>query len=594
MRFRLLRLRFRKRFRKSQRQVEEFGAQTEQTIEKHIFGRFSRLRPVQRFVVGWITLIILLIGAVLAQTVMLSGYFQSYHPIPGGVYTEGVMGRFTTANPLFATGPVDATVTHLMFSGLLTYDVHNKLVGDLARDYSVDSHGTLYTVHLKSGLTWQDGKPLTASDVVYTYQTIQNPDVQSPLLSSWRGITISAPNASTVTFKLPNVLASFPYNLTTGIVPQHLLASVQPSDLRSADFNTVHPTGSGAFEWQAIEVNGNDPATQEEQIALLPFDHYQGGKPKLQSFVVKAYASQKQLIRDFASHQLTAATGLNTLPPQLAANKSVIQHNLMLSAATMVFFKTSSGQLSDPQVRQALTSSTNLSAIITSLNYPTRAVKEPLLQGQLAYDPALTQAPFNLKNANSLLDQAGWHVGPNGLRSKAGKQLSFTLVSSDTPEYRMVCQLLQRQWRLAGVNLRTQFQDPTSFQSTLASHEYDAVLYGISIGVDPDVYVYWDSSQADVRAANRLNLSEYKSATADASLEAGRTRLEPQLRSIKYKPFLEAWQHDAPAIGLYQPRALYLTNGVVAGFTDHTINSVTDRFYNVQNWQIRQARVTNQ
>lgn len=594
MRFRLLRVRFRKRFRKSQRRVEQLGVQTEQTIEKHVFGRFNRLQPVRRFVIGWIMLFVLLIGVVLAQTVLLSGYFQSYQPVPGGVYTEGVMGRFTTANPLFATGPVDATVARLMFAGLFTYDAHNRLVGDLARDYSVDTHGTLYTVHLKAGLSWQDGKPLTASDVAFTYQTIQNPDVQSPLLSSWQGIGINAPNALTVTFKLPNVLASFPYNLTTGIVPQHLLASIQPSDLRSADFNTVHPVGAGAFAWQTIEVNGNDPATQQEQIKLMPFARYYGGKPKLQSFVVQAYASQNQLVRDFASHQLTAAAGLDTVPSKLAVHKSVIQHNLLLSAATMVFFKTSSDQLGDVQVRQALTSSTNLPAIIASLQYPTRAVREPFLQGQLGYDPSLVQASFDLKNANMLLDQDGWTRGRDGLRHKAGKELSFTLVSSDTPEYRTVCNLLQQQWRQAGVNLRVQFQDPTNFQSTLASHEYDAVLYGISIGVDPDVFVYWDSSQADVRSTNRLNLSEYKNPAADAALEAGRTRLDPQLRAIKYRPFLQAWQHDAPAIGLYQPRTLYLTNGVVAGFTDHTLNSATDRFYNVQNWEIRQARVTNQ
>ncbi|HVX56773.1 MAG TPA: hypothetical protein VHA37_03505, partial [Candidatus Saccharimonadales bacterium] len=101
------------------------------------------------------------------------------------------------------------------------------------------------------------------------------------------------------------------------------------------------------------------------------------------------------------------------------------------------------------------------------------------------------------------------------------------------------------------------------------------------------------SSQADVRSANRLNLSEYKNATADEALEAGRTRLDPALRTIKYRPFLQAWQQDAPAVGLYQPRLLYLTNGTVAGLSDAPINTPPDRFINVQNWEIRQARVTN-
>jgi peptide/nickel transport system substrate-binding protein len=594
MGFRLLRSRFRKRFRKGQRRVEAIGAQTEQGIETHIFGRFARLRPVRRFVISWLLLVVLLIAAVLSQTVQLSGYFQTYKPVPGGTYTEGVLGRFTTANPLFASSPVDSTVAHLIFNGLFSYDAQNQLVGDLASSYTVDTRGTQYTVHLKHNLSWQDGKPLTSKDVVFTYQSIQNPDVQSPLLSSWQGIVITAPDPNTVIFTLPGVLASFPYNLTTGIVPRHALLSVPPSDLRSADFNTVHPIGSGAFAWNAIAVDGNNPNTQKEQISLLPFAHYQGGKPKLQSFVVRAYANQEEMIHDLKSKQLTAAEGLNVAPKQLTTDKAIAQHNLVLSAATMVFFKTSNGQLSDPAVRRALVGSTNVPAIVASLHYPTHEVREPLLQSQLAYDRTTAQAAFDLKAAATILDQAGWKAGPDGLRSKDGKRLSISLTASDTPEYRSVCNLIRQQWRQVGAAVTVRFQDSTNFQTALSTHDYDAVLYGISIGVDPDVYVYWDSSQADIRSANRLNLSEYKNATADAALEAGRTRLDPGLRVIKYKPFLQAWQQDAPAVGLYQPRVLYLTNGAVAGFVDHPINTAADRFYNVQNWQIRQARVTNQ
>jgi peptide/nickel transport system substrate-binding protein len=594
MGFKLFRMRFRKRYRRSQKQVEAFSAQTEQTIERQFLGRFNKLRQVRRFVIGWLLLLVLLIGGVLVQTVLLSGYFQSYRPVPGGIYTEGVLGRFTTANPLFATTDFDVTVSHLIFNGLLTYNAQARLVNDLSSGYSVDAKGTTYTVHLKPNLTWQDGKPLTAKDVAFTYQTIQNPDIKSPLLGSWQGITIAAPNPTTVTFKLPGVLASFPYNLTTGIVPQHLLTSIPPADLRSADFNTMRPVGSGAFAWQTIQVSGSDANDQQEQIALLPFKGYQGGKPKLQEFIVRSYSNPNRLANDLKSGQITAAEGLSTVPAHLANTKAVIQHSFLLSAANMVFFKTSSGQLADKTVRQALVSSTNVPAIVASLSYMTRAVREPLLQGQLAYDPSTTQSGFDLKHANALLDQDGWVMGQNGIRAKDGKPLKFTLTASDSPEYRAVCKLVQRQWRTSGVDLQLQFQDSINFQSTLSSHQYDAVLYGISIGADPDVFVYWDSSQADVRSANRLNLSEYKNPIADNALEAGRTRLSPELRVIKYKPFLQAWQQDAPAVGLYQPRILYLTNGAVAGLTDHPINSATDRFDNVQNWEIRQAKVTNQ
>ncbi len=83
-----------------------------------------------------------------------------------------------------------------------------------------------------------------------------------------------------------------------------------------------------------------------------------------------------------------------------------------------------------------------------------------------------------------------------------------------------------------------------------SSRSYDALLYGISIGVDPDVFVYWHTSQNDPRS-NRLNFSEYSSKAADEGLESGRTRTDAGLRTIKYRPFLQAWQRDLPALGLY-------------------------------------------
>jgi peptide/nickel transport system substrate-binding protein len=594
MRTRLIRLRWRRRFRKGQRQVEDLGVQAEQQIDKHLFRRFERLVPVRRFVIAWVGLLVLLITVLVAQNLQLGGYYQSLRPVPGGIYNEGVLGQFTNANPLYATSDADDTVSRLIFAGLFTYDGQGNLVGDLASSYSVDPHGTTYTVHLRPHLTWQDGRPLTSADVVFTYQLIQDPDVQSPLESSWQGVTVSAADAQTVVFKLPDALASFPYNLTNGIVPQHLLSQVPPTNMRSADFNTVHPVGAGPFAWQAIQVTGDgNPQTEEEQIALVPFNGFQGGQPKLQKFVVQVFASRSQLIQAFKTKQLTAAEGLNEPPTQLKNDPAIVQHNLTLRAATMVFFKTSAGVLADQQVRQALVQAANVPQIVQSLDYPAREVREPLLMNQLGYDPSVAQSGFDLKNAENLLNADGWPVGKNGLRSKAGQALSFTLTAADTPQYHLVVLQLQKQWQALGVKLYAQFLDTGDFQSALNYHQYDAILNGISIGVDPDVFVYWDSSQADIRSANRLNLSEWKNSQADAALEAGRTRLDPSLRVIKYKPFLEAWQQTSPALGLYQPRVLYLTNGNVAGLSNNSITTATDRFDNVQNWEIREAKVTN-
>ncbi len=591
---RLTRLRFWQRIRERQQRVESLGTHAEQHIDRHLLKRLERLAPVRRFVISWLGLLVLLIGAITYQNLALSSSYQAIGTIPGGIYNEGVQGRFTNANPLYATSDADTTISRLIFASLFNYNEQGKLVGELANYYSVDTHGTTYTVHLKPHLTWQDGKPITSGDVLFTYKSIQNPDAQSPLQNSWKGITISTPDVHTVVFKLSSALASFPYNMTNGIVPQHILAGVPPSGLRSDDFNTIRPVGAGPFAWQAIDVTDNgDPRTAREQIALKPFTGYQGGKPKLQKFVVKVFASQPQLIKAFDDNQLTAVNGLTEVPRELQGKAAIVKHSLPLRAATFTFFKTSSGVLADQSVRQALVKAANVPDIIKRLGYPVRAVREPILSGQLGYDKSLTQPKFDLKAAKSTLEADGWTLDKHGLRAKAGKPLSFTLTAANTRDSRLVAGQLQEQWRRLGIKLNVQFLEAADFQNAITYHSYDAVLNGISIGVDPDVFVYWDSSQADIRSVNRLNLSEYKNATADAALEAGRTRLDPNLRIIKFKPFLQAWQQDAPALGLYQPRVLYITNGLVSGLDDQPINTAIDRFANVQNWEIRQAKVTD-
>jgi len=143
------------------------------------------------------------------------------------------------------------------------------------------------------------------------------------------------------------------------------------------------------------------------------------------------------------------------------------------------------------------------------------------------------------------------------------------------------------------VNVSIMPEQSLDFQSSLSSHQYEAVLYGISIGVDPDVYVYWDSAQANLNSTEPLNFSEYRSDVADAALEAGRTRLSVPIRIIKYQDFLQAWQQDTPALALYQPRLMYVSHVTIYGLGTNQINTDPDRYNNVQNWEIKTGWVTD-
>lgn len=580
----------RRRFRRHKNQVEQLGLQTEDTIEKHFFKRFDRLINVRRFIAAWVVLCLFLIGAVLYQTSLLAKYYKTDVPVAGGTFTEGILGSFTNANPIYATGPVDGAVSRLLFAGLLKYDSNNKLVGDLAESWNIDTTETVYTVTLRQDLKWQDGEPLTANDVVFTYKTIQTPDARSPLFNSWQGIMIEAKDDQTVVFTLPGVLSSFQYGLTTGIVPQHVLKDIPAAQLRATQFNTSAPVGAGPFAWDAIEV-ATEGKAQQGRIGLKANEFYHSGKPSLQRFVVRYFTDQKQLMDSFQKNELTALSGLDTFPDSFARDDDIEQYSIPVTAQVMVFFKTSQEILADVKVRQALVQAVDKNQIVTGIGYSVIGSSQPFLPGHPGYDKSITQLLYDKTAAETLLDQAGWVKGADGIRQKNGKPLTFSLYSQSTSEYAYVTQKLQTDWSKIGVKVDVLLQPDSDLQTTVTGHNYDALLYGISLGIDPDVYAYWGSTQADERAANRVNFSEYRSTTADRALEAGRTRTDGALRAVKYRPFLEAWRNDAPALALYQPRYLYITHEKVFGFEPSTVNSASDRYANVAEWKIRQQAV---
>lgn len=584
---RTAKLRWRRRYRSRKRQVEEIGTQAEEQLEKHLIRRLARLNDVRRFVVNWVLLLVLLIGIVVVQTRSLSGYYQKVVAVPGGTVTEGIVGSFTNANPLYATGTVDAAAAQLVFSGLLKFDQHNKLVGNLAESWTMDEREVRYTIVLKKDVKWHDGKPLTAADVVFTYRTIQNPDAQSPLFNSWQKIGVEATDARTVTFTLPAPLSAFTHSLTNGIVPKHLLAEVPVTQLRSHRFNTVNPIGSGPFKWDRIEVTGTTPEERAEQIGLLPNADYHGGKPKLQRYIIRSFRSDKRMIKSFKNRELTAMSGLDSLPDELKNEQGINPRYIPLTGQVVVFFKTSQEALADPRVRKALIHAFNQSQLIKGFNHPVIASKSPFLPTHIGYNKDILQLTYNVDEAKKLLDEAGWAVGSNGMRTKDNIPLTIRLYSQSNSEYAYVTQRLQEQWRAVGVDVQVFLQQDADFKSTVSNHAYDALLYGVSLGTDPDTYAYWHSSQADVRSANRLNFSEYKSTQADKALEAGRGRSDPALRALRYKPFLEAWRADAPALALYQPSFLFVTRGQINGFEPSAINSATNRYANIENWMIR-------
>ena len=113
-----LKLQARRRMRKEKRHVEDITVLADDSLDKHFFKRINRLYEVRRFVVAW-TLLLMFIGfGAIWQVRGLDGFYLKLAPVSGGIYREGIIGSYTTANPLFAVSSADVAVAKLVFSGL--------------------------------------------------------------------------------------------------------------------------------------------------------------------------------------------------------------------------------------------------------------------------------------------------------------------------------------------------------------------------------------------------------------------------------------------------------------------------------------------
>src|SRR5205823_4994533 len=139
-----------------------------------------------------------------------------------------------------------------VFRGLVRLGPSQTIVGDLASSWDTDPSGSAWTFHLRPGLRWQDGEPLTADDVVFTIKTLSDPSYVGPGAASFREVTAVAVDPRTVTLRLRTALGGFLQAATQPIAPVHLLGDVPVASLSSDPFG-MHPVGSGPFRLVVLD-----------------------------------------------------------------------------------------------------------------------------------------------------------------------------------------------------------------------------------------------------------------------------------------------------------------------------------------------------
>jgi len=568
-----------KNLTKRMRKVE--GA-TIRHAHKFVIKRWSNVREVQRRVVIWVLAVGLLIAATGLQLMWYQQSYQTTAPADNGTYAEAVLGPVDTLNPLFASSNAEQSSSYLLFSRILNYDKTGHLGYDLATNIKLNDTKTVYTVTIRPDVKWHDGVKLTANDIAFTVNLMKDPNTRTND-TGWGGISAKVINDTTIDFTLQSTYAAFEHALTFPIVPEHILGSIAPANIRENRFSQ-NPIGSGPFKLTFIQ--DIDSNLGRKVMYMARSDSYYKGMAKLARFQLHVYDTTDAIVGALSANEVNSAAGLSSTDTDRINKAQYDVSTEPIQSGVYAIINTTSELLKDVSLRRALQLATNTSSIRDKLPIGTPELGLPFTSHQLTGDVPKAP-PYNQAGANKILEDNGWKLNSKKIREKDGKELKISVVTIKNSEFERVLEVLAGQWRALGVLVETKVIDTAdvtqgAVQNVLQPRNFDVLLYQLNIGADPDVYAYWHSSQATKQG---LNFSNYSNVISDDALSSARSRVEPELRNAKYITFARQWLSDVPAIGLYQSTTQYVSSRNVRSFdSSNTFISSIDRYSDVLDW----------
>ncbi|MDB5254515.1 MAG: family 5 extracellular solute-binding protein peptide/nickel transport system substrate-binding [Parcubacteria group bacterium] len=515
-------------------------------------------------------------------------------PIRGGSLVEGVVGNPRFINPVLAITDADKNLTNLVYSGLVKLTSDLKTENDLADSIAVSDDGLIYTVHIRTNAVFHDNTPVTADDVVFTIQKIQNVALKSPLFNDWSGVTIKKVDDSTISLTLKKPYAPFINNLTVGILPKAIWKNVSDDEFSFSQFNTL-PIGSGPYQVATVE---RDSGGIPNYYDLTPFDRHLGGAPYIEDFIFRFYSSQNDLLNAYDNGEVESMAGIS--PEQAVA----LQKNgdrvvtAPLSRVFGVFFNQNKNKaLLNGAVREALDLSAPKDQIVNTIfkGYAS-AIDGPLPPGVFPWSgnrSTTTPQEIKTQRAVDLLKKDGWIKNSAGYLEKKTKDatipLSFSISTGDAPELKAVADMLATAWGAIGVKVDVLVFEPGDLnQNVIRPRTFEALLFGEVVGQDLDVYPFWHSSE---RNDPGLNIALYVNSRVDKLLENARITQDAAEREEDYREFDQEIRADHPAVFLYAPSFLYALPSKVQNASFGSLSTPQERFESIAKWYIETNKV---
>jgi len=517
-------------------------------------------------------------------------------PLRGGSVSLGVIGTPRFINPILANGEADLSLVSLIYSGLVRKNGNGKLIPDLAEKYEKSENGLIYTFTLKNNLYFQDGKPVTANDVLFTINEIKNGIIENPHKVRWESVDIEKIDERTVKFTLKRPYPSFLENTTLGIMPAHLWEG-SSMELNSAN---TSPIGSGPY---MISKTDKQSSGIIDSYKLIPFKKFALGEPYIKNINLHFYQNENDLVKALIENKVDQISSITPLNAEILKEKKYQVESSVLPRVFGLFFNQNQNQLFiDKNIIKSVDQAIDKEKIVKEvlLGYGT-AINSPIPPNMIQYKKPADKTDIPRQNLlqkvkNDLLKD-GWKTGGDGFlektttekKKKVTKKLEFSISTGNFPELAKTAELIKQDLAVVGIKVEIKtFETGNLNQNVIRPRKYDTLLFGEIINYESDLYAFWHSSQ---RKDPGFNVAMYTNAKVDKILEDAYIDLKEESRIKKYMQFEDEIKKDMPAVFLYSPDFIYTVSKNLKEFkTDHII-SLSDRYLNAYLWYTQTENV---
>ncbi|MCR4434339.1 MAG: peptide ABC transporter substrate-binding protein [Clostridiales bacterium] len=506
--------------------------------------------------------------------------------IDRGPVKGGVINIFSTVpdtlNPIFTSNIYVQDFSSLLYEGLVKLDKNQRPLPELSDKWEVSGDGLVWTFHIRDGVFWHDGMPLTAEDVEFTASTILSPSVSSVYKVNFQNVTtFAAVDSSTFRIILKKPDSFTAESMTFPVLPKHYYAG---EDILKTPRN-MSPVGTGPYRFVSY--------TDKSSIVLRANDKWWNAKdnggssislPYISEVHIKIYKSSKECINAFQTGDIDVAYIEADYSGKYIGRTNLAIKKYPSRNFDFIALNLSKPALSDKSVRQAMAYAINKNKIINSFLPGAATAADILLNpDSWLYDANIVSYTPNISKAKELLAQGGWKDN-NGVMYKYIRGVYVPLnmeilVNNDNNLRLKVAEEIKSQLAEIGINLEIKSVSWDEEFSLINSRVYDMALMGYSVPSIPDISFAY--SAAEIYSGR--NVSGYNNINVDTYLQNMMSENDSGRKKQTFQQLKATLDEDVPSIGLYFYNNAMLLNKRVRGEVNPCI---WDKYNNIAKWYV--------